>query len=371
MKKRQLLSSTLFAMLFAFNANANHLKDNLLVTAKLNGAQEVPSITTNAQGVGSFMINATRDTVCINISVTGLSGAITGIHIHDGLAGINGGVFKDLTPFVSGNKITAKLTGADASAANISKFLSGKFYVNVHTTANPNGEIRGQLYLETDWSFSVMMNGSQETPSVTTTAYGVGVFNLSKDLSKINFNVITQGLNGTTSGAHLHYGAPGASGGVAVDLSSNVNGNVISGVIANPTTMLIDSMMAGRIYFNVHNAANAGGEIRSQLKNSKQYLYFDASIDGSQEVPSIPTMAKGSSTIKMNTTFDTLWYDVAIDGLSGVITGAHFHNAIKGVNGGVEFDMSPDIMGNRVMGKITGAALTKTLVNKFLRGEIK
>ena len=370
MKKRQLLSSTLFAMLFAFNANANHLKDNLLVTAKLNGAQEVPSITTNAQGVGSFMINATRDTVCINISVTGLSGAITGIHIHDGVAGINGGVFKDLTPFVSGNKITAKLTGADASAANISKFLSGKFYVNVHTAANPNGEIRGQLYLETDWSFSVMMNGSQETPSVTTTAYGVGVFNLSKDLSKIKFNIITQGLNGTTSGAHLHYGAAGVSGSVVVDLSSNVNGNVISGIIANPTTMLIDSMMAGRIYLNVHNAANAGGEIRSQLKNSKQYLYFDASIDGAQEVPSITTMAKGSSTIKMNTTFDTLWYDVAIDGLSGVITGAHFHNAIKGVNGGVEFDMSPDIMGNRVMGKITGAALTKTLVNKFLRGEI-
>ncbi len=370
MKKRQLLSSALFAMLFAFNANANHLKDNLLVTAKLNGTQEVPSVTTNAQGVGSFMINATRDTVCINISVTGLSGAITGIHIHDGAAGINGGVFKDLTPFVSGNRITAKLTGADASASNISKFLSGKFYVNVHTVANPNGEIRGQLYLETDWSYSVMMNGSQETPSVTTTAYGVGVFNLSKDLSKIKFNIITQGLNGMTSGAHLHYGASGVSGGVAVDLSSNVNGNVISGTIANPSTMLIDSMMAGRIYLNVHNSANAGGEIRGQLMNSKQYLYFDASIDGSQEVPSITNMAKGSATIKINTTYDTLWYDVAIDGLSGAITGAHFHNAMKGVNGGVEFDMSPDIMGNRVMGKITGATLTTTLINKFLRGEI-
>jgi Cu/Zn superoxide dismutase len=370
MKTKQLLSSALFSMLFAFNANANHLKDNLLISAKLNGAQEVPAVTTNAQGVGSFMINATRDTVCINISVTGLSGAITGIHLHDGALGMSGGVIKDLTPYVVGNRITAKLTGVDASAANISKLLSGKIYVNVHTAANPNGEIRGQLYLETDWSYSVIMNGAQETPSVTTMAYGVGVFNLSKDLSKIKFNIVTQGLNGASSGAHLHYGGIGMSGGVSVDLTSNINGNVISGTIMNPTTMLIDSLMAGKIYLNVHNAANPNGEIRGQLMNSKSYLYFDAALNGAQETPAITTTAMGAATIKINTTYDTLWYDVSVDGLSGTISGAHFHNGVVGASGGVEFDMSPDIMGNRIMGKITGATLTTTLINKFLRGEI-
>ena len=370
MKTKHLLSSALFSMLFAFNANASHLKDNLLISAKLNGAQEVPAVTTNALGVGSFMINATRDTICVNISVTGLSGAITGIHLHDGVLGANGGVIKDLTPFVVGNRITAKLTGVDASAANISKLLSGKIYVNVHTAANPNGEVRGQLYLETDWSFSVMMNGSQESPSVTTTAYGVGVFNLSKDLSKIKFNIVTQGLNGTSTGAHLHYGGVGMAGGVSVDLSSNINGNVISGTIMNPTTMLIDSLMAGKIYLNVHNAANPNGEIRGQLMNSKRYLYFDAALNGAQETPAVTTSALGAATIKINTTYDTLWYDVAVTGVSGAITGAHFHNATLGASGGVVFDMSPDIMGNRITGKITGATLTTTLINNFLRGAI-
>ena len=144
-----------------------------------------------------------------------------------------------------------------------------------------------------------MMNGSQESPSVTTTAYGVGVFNLSKDLSKIKFNIVTQGLNGTSTGAHLHYGGVGMSGGVSVDLSSNINGNVISGTIMNPTTTLIDSLMAGKIYLNVHNAANPNGEIRGQLMNSKSYLYFDAALNGAQETPAITTSALGAATYQI------------------------------------------------------------------------
>lgn len=370
MKKRKILSTALGIMLFAFNSNASHLKDNLLISAKMDGSQEVPAVTTNALGVASFMLNATRDTICVNISVTGLSGPITAIHIHEGDVGMNGGVIKDLTPMVSGNRITATLTGLDVSALNVSKLLSGKFYLNVHTAANPNGEIRGQLYLETDWSFPIMMSGSQEVPPVTTSAYGVGVFNLSKDLSKIKFNVVVQGLSGAITGAHLHYGAIGVAGGVAADVSTSVNGNIINGVITSPSQMLIDSLMASKIYLNVHTAANAGGEIRGQLMNQTKYLYFDAALDGMQEVPTVSTTAKGAATIKLNATYDTLWYDVAADGLSGSITGAHFHNATVGNNGGVEFDMSPDIMGNRITGKITGATLTTTLINKFLRGEI-
>ncbi|MFN3950810.1 MAG: CHRD domain-containing protein [Thermaurantimonas sp.] len=370
MKKGKLLSTVFALILFAFNAKAGHLKDNLLVSAKLDGAQEVPAVSTNALGVASFMINATRDTICVNITVTGLSGPITGIHVHEGDPGVNGGVVIDLTPFVAGNRIVATLTGSAVSKTNISKLLSGKFYLNVHTSAHPGGEIRGQLYLETDWSFSAILDGSQEVPPVSTMAYGVGVFNLSKDLSKIKFNVITQGLSGAITAAHLHFGTSGTVGGVAVDLSSFINGNVISGTIAAPSQSVIDSMMASKIYLNVHTAANPGGEIRAQLLNNKKYLYFDASLDGTQEVPPVMTNASGSATLMLNTTFDTLWYDVAANNLSGPITGAHFHNAAVGNNGGVVFDMSPDIMGNRITGKITGASLTTSLVNKFLRGEI-
>lgn len=354
------------SIIFAFNANANHLEDHLLISARMNGGAEVPSVTTDAQGVLSATLNATRDTLCLKINVTGLSGPITGIHLHEGEPGTNGGVFKDLTPHINGNKISVTLVGADVSAANISKYLSGKLYVNLHTAANPNGEIRGQLNLETDWSFSADLNGAQSVPAVTTTAFGVGSFNLSKDLSRLDYNIVCSGLSGAITASHIHFGAAGTTGGVASALT--VNGNVISGSISAPSQMIIDSLLASSIYINVHTAANPNGEIRAQLSNSSDYIYFDSSVDGAQEVPSVTTTALGSSTIKMNTTLDTLWYDVAATGLSGAITGAHFHNAEFGVNGGVEVALN--VTGNRVQGMVTGATLTSTLVNKFLTGDI-
>jgi hypothetical protein len=369
--RKKILYCAAALYLLAPNANASHLKDNLLITAQLNGAQEVPAVTTNAQGVASLLLNATRDTLCVKISVTGLSGPITAVDIHEGDMGINGGVFKDLMPFKSGNQISTILTGTDVSALNISKFLSGKFYINVHTAANPNGEIRGQLNLETDWSFPVMLSGANEVPAVVTAAYGVGVFNLSKDLSQIKFNVVTQGLSGAITASHLHFGALGTNGGVAIDLMSYIHGNVISGVINAPSKQLIDSLIMSKVYMNVHTSANANGEVRSQLMNNKKYLYFDAALDSAQVAPTHTlTAAKGAATIKLNTTYDTLWYDIAITGLTGAITAAHFHNADLGVNGGVEIDLMSNISGNRIMGTITGSALTTTLINKFLMGTI-
>jgi hypothetical protein len=89
-------------MVSAINLHATHLQSHLLFTARMDGAQEVPAITTTASGVASFSLNGTRDTLCINVSLQGLSGPVNGIHIHEGLPGVNGDVILDLTPFISG-----------------------------------------------------------------------------------------------------------------------------------------------------------------------------------------------------------------------------------------------------------------------------
>lgn len=346
------------------------MSDKLLISARLDGSQEVPAVSTNAAGVASFVINATRDSICVNISVTGLSGPITGAHVHEGDMGVSGPVLINLSSFVNGNRIMTVLTGTAVSTANISKFLSGKFYVNVHTAANPNGEIRGQLMLETDWSFPVLLNGGQEVPAVSTTAYGVGVFNLSKDLSWIKFHAVVQGLSGAITGAHLHYGVAGVSGPVVVNLTSNVNGNIISGMASSPTQALIDSLMAGKVYVNVHTGLNPNGEIRSQLINQNRYIYLDAALDGAQEVPPVSTSAQGAANLMLNSTYDTLWYDMAATGLSGAINSAHFHDGAFGVSGSVIHNISADIMGNRIMGKITGTTLANGFIPKLLRGDL-
>ncbi len=273
MKNRKLLFS-LCLILLGFTMSASHLGESLILTAKLSGSSEVPAVSTNAQGVATFVLNAYRDTMCVSINVTGLSGAIDGIHIHEGMPGANGAVIKDLTPYVDGNRIIVTLSGVDVSQPNLEKYLSGKFYVNVHTATNPDGEIRGQVTLETEYSFQAMLEGAQQVPAIATAAMGTAVFNVAKDYSAINYHVTVSALSGAMLSAHLHTGEMGVNGPVIIDLTQNIAGNTISGTLVNPPAGLIDSLKLGHIYINTHTAVNPAGEIRGQLMNSAERLYL-------------------------------------------------------------------------------------------------
>jgi hypothetical protein len=127
-------------------------------------------------------------------------------------------------------------------------------------------------------------------------------------------------------------------------------------------------MNLGTVYINVHTTNNGGGEIRAQLRQPVGKLLFDARLDAAQEVPPTASPAQGSATVWLNTTFDTLWYEVVAHGLTGPITAAHFHNAPPGMSGGVILGMN-GISGSRVSGMAAGANLTGEFIAKLLRGE--
>lgn len=109
------------------------------IDVKLEGSQEVPAVTTTAAGTGTISI-ADDGTVTGSVDTTGIDGTMA--HIHTGAEGMNGPPLITLTK--SGNKFTvppnSKLT--DAQRASLDK---GELYVNVHSAAHPNGEIRAQL----------------------------------------------------------------------------------------------------------------------------------------------------------------------------------------------------------------------------------
>jgi hypothetical protein len=361
-------TTTFFSVLFilaATNLFSATMRPNMLFSAKLDGAQQTPSLAVNGTGVAGLMLNATRDTLCINMSFAGLSGTPTGIHIHNGATGVSGAVVLDLTAYISGNRLIATITGSNLTASLKSNMLKGLTYLNVHTSANPGGEIRGQIWLESDWAFVGAMDGAQSTPSVATTANGYAVFNLSKHQGTVKFYVVTNGLSGSISSAHIHMGAVGVSGAVIQDLSSFITGNVLTGAFT-PSAGVIAALQAGTAYINIHTSANPGGEIRGQLKMDDK-ISFDAWMDGAQQVPPLVTTAKGLSSLKLNTTMDTLWYKVYGSGLSGSITAAHIHNGAVGVAGGVAVAFGTPT-NNWVGGIITGTDLTTTLINNMLKG---
>jgi hypothetical protein len=119
--------------------------------ATLAGSQEVPAVTTSAAGDAWAVISTDGSTITYYVAYGGLSGAAAAAHIHLGDVGANGGV---LLPLVAGpSPMIGTLTAADLTptgsvtdfAGAVAAIEAGGTYVNVHTAANPGGEIRGQL----------------------------------------------------------------------------------------------------------------------------------------------------------------------------------------------------------------------------------
>ena len=366
MRTRYTLLAALAIGLCSLSASAAHLRAHLLFSAKINGAQQVPVNSSIALGLGSLTLNATRDTLCVNVGWTGLSSALTGIHVHSGVAGTNGAVLIDLMPFVQGDHLTTTITGAAITPAIIAMHVRGELYLNIHTVNNPNGEIRGQILPETDYAYVADLNGMQQVPMVTTSAYGLGVFSLAHHRTTLKFNVVFTGLSGAITAIHFHSGAPGTAGGVVQDLGTFLNGNVLSGSL-DPTPFLTD-LLAGNIYLNVHTAANPNGEIRGQvLKVSGVPL--DANATGSQQVPAVTTNARAVASFVATADLDSLWYDVVATDLSGPMTAAHLHMGPVGTAGGVVIDIAGNIMGNRIQGWVTGSDLSDNL-QEMLEGNL-
>ena len=110
----------------------------------------------------------------------------------------------------------------------------------------------------------VTLSGTQEVPPVKTSASGSGTITVGNDKS-VSGSVTTSGVNGTA--AHIHTGAAGQNGPVAVPLTKGADGNTWSVPAgAKLTDAQYDAYKAGNLYVNVHSAANKGGEIRGQIK---------------------------------------------------------------------------------------------------------
>lgn len=113
----------------------------------LTGAQEVPSNTRAGQGVAQVRFDKDSRVLTYRVTYTGLSGPVSGAHIHGPAApGANAPVvvpFTLVTPATEGT--LAGQAALDPTQAG--DLLAGLYYVNIHTAAHPGGEIRAQLRL--------------------------------------------------------------------------------------------------------------------------------------------------------------------------------------------------------------------------------
>jgi hypothetical protein len=116
-------------------------------SASLNGAQEVPASGSLGTGSAFGTIDDASGALAWNITFSGLSGPLIGIHFHGPAApGVNAGVrvnIGTISGFLSPNSGSAIIT-----AQEVSDLLAGNWYINLHTPNFPGGEIRGQVIPE-------------------------------------------------------------------------------------------------------------------------------------------------------------------------------------------------------------------------------
>ena len=139
------LMASLLASLVALSACSMMpmMSANRSTTTQLSGANEVPAVSSTATGKVDTTYNKDTGTLVWTITYSGLSGAATGGHFHGpAMAGANAPVVVPLKGSLA-SPISGSMVLTSAQADDL---LAGKWYVNLHTAANPGGEIRGQVF---------------------------------------------------------------------------------------------------------------------------------------------------------------------------------------------------------------------------------
>jgi hypothetical protein len=120
---------------------------------------------------------------------------------------------------------------------------------------------------DSTYTLSGNASGGQENPPVTTTATATLTGTYNKSNNRLDYTINWTGLSGPVTVAHFH--GPAATGVNAppmIDIAVTTNG--VSGVASGNMTVhdsVETHLLAGKVYYNLHTAANVNGEIRAQV----------------------------------------------------------------------------------------------------------
>src|SRR5262249_37108075 len=174
------------------------------------------------------------------------------------------------------------------------------YYINLHTTDNPGGEIRGQCTSET-FFYKATMLSSNEVPAIAGLNASASVL-VTLDVTRDSSGNITSGAimfdanyqfpgAVTFTGFHIHTGAAGVNGPVVLDSrTSGVQsdptgtGRIIRIISLATTQTILDALKAVTLnpsghYINLHTTTNPGGAIRAQLSDANQFTSIPFTLD--------------------------------------------------------------------------------------------
>ncbi len=114
---------------------------------------------------------------------------------------------------------------------------------------------------EDNINFSATLSGVSEVPPNTSTATGTATATYNETSNRLSITVPYTGM--TATAAHIHKGAPGATGPAVFPFSTLTSPLTLSNI--ELTEAQEDDLLSGMYYVNIHSADFPDGEIRGQL----------------------------------------------------------------------------------------------------------
>ncbi len=337
--------------------------DVVVMNCVLTGPQADPPVVTPAFGCGRFVIDTNANTIDYRLTFTELIGDETAAIIHGpAVPGIATADHLFTLPF--GNVKQGSLVYDEADESII---LDGFTYVNIHSSAFPLDEIRGQIV-----DLSCVIDGDQA--GVMTAARGWGGFTIDTDANTLSYYIDVQDLEGSETAAHIHGPALHTeSAGIVHTLPA---GNPKIGVWIYDESDE-EAITSGRTYVNIHSSLFAGGEIRGQI------TAFFSPVDAVQINPGESSPGAGLVAASIDTDNDLLSYHVVMAGLDGTEENTFLHGmAPPGESAGVltgfplglikisDWNYSPDQEDDLLAGLSYIDVHTSTHPDGELRGQV-
>jgi CHRD domain len=130
------------ALAMTLGSTSGARAETLTYKVALKSADEVPPNASSGSGTADVTYDTQTKKLSWKVSYSGLTGPATAAHFHGPAEpGKNAGVMIPIQN-IGTSPAEGSATLTDAQAADL---MGGRFYVNVHTAANPGGEIRGQV----------------------------------------------------------------------------------------------------------------------------------------------------------------------------------------------------------------------------------
>jgi hypothetical protein len=331
--------------------------------ANLFGNNEVPAVLSTAWGAIDIELN--DNIIFVSGSFSNLESPVNtnilgGAHIHVGLPNENGAVVFPLTANIAPDGRSGLFVGSknafELTQAQLDDLRARRWYVNIHTTNNIGGELRGQVVGSSRALFRAHLSGMNSVPNqVQTDGRGVLLAEIQDDETLLLFGGFDQ-LEGEVAtniagGIHLHRGLAGQTGPVEfpinVDLAPDLKSAVVNAsdnqLTLSPTQM--NTFLNRSMYMNVHSTSHLSGEIRGQLQLESQ-MVFTGLFSGAFEVT--PVMSDGYGTLKAEVNGDRMVLTGAFDQMNtafdpNVAGGAHLHQGYAGQNGPIAQNIIPTL----------------------------